>query len=114
MWDSEFTEMLPLDDAVEKDLSARGEALRDLHQCLLTYTAKTLQSSGTDDASQVNCAMIFDLLFQGKMYRVNSIVYVYGYKSTLNTVCFFFNGPVQFSLDISGVERGQEPYCTLF
>lgn len=54
MWDLEFTERKPLDDAIEEELAASGEkAFRTLYQCLLVHAADQQQSAGRDGASTV-------------------------------------------------------------
>lgn len=54
MWDLEFTERKPLDDAIEEELTASGEkAFRTLYQCLLVHAADQQQSAGRDGSSTV-------------------------------------------------------------
>ncbi|XP_040906250.1 condensin-2 complex subunit D3 isoform X2 [Toxotes jaculatrix] len=53
VWDLEFTERKPLDDTIEKDLTASGDkAFRNLHQCLLAHAAEQQQSAGSGGTSQ--------------------------------------------------------------
>ncbi|XP_029376498.1 condensin-2 complex subunit D3 isoform X2 [Echeneis naucrates] len=54
VWDLEFTERKPLDDAVEEELMARGDkAFRKLYHSLLTHAAEhQQQSAATGGASQ--------------------------------------------------------------
>ncbi|XP_030581686.1 condensin-2 complex subunit D3 isoform X2 [Archocentrus centrarchus] len=52
VWDLEFTERKPLDDAIEEELTASDEkSFRALYQCLLAH-ADDHQSVGSDGASQ--------------------------------------------------------------
>ncbi|KAM9364165.1 LOW QUALITY PROTEIN: condensin-2 complex subunit D3-L-like [Pholidichthys leucotaenia] len=53
VWDLEFTQRVPLDDAIEEQLAANGEkAFRLLHQYFLAQAAEQQPSDGSDGASQ--------------------------------------------------------------
>ncbi|KAM3865358.1 condensin-2 complex subunit D3 [Diretmus argenteus] len=53
LWDSEFTEVEPLDATIEEEFTANGDkALKQLYKCLLPYTADEQPSAGSDDVSQ--------------------------------------------------------------
>ncbi|XP_008288507.1 condensin-2 complex subunit D3 [Stegastes partitus] len=53
VWDLEFTEGKPLDNAIEEELAASGDkAFRSLYQCILAHAADQQQSTGSNGASQ--------------------------------------------------------------
>ncbi|XP_073337425.1 condensin-2 complex subunit D3 [Pagrus major] len=53
VWDLEFTERKPLDDATEEELAVSGDkAFRALYQCLLAHAADHQKSAGRDGATQ--------------------------------------------------------------
>ncbi|XP_028278465.1 condensin-2 complex subunit D3 [Parambassis ranga] len=54
VWDLEFIERKPLDDAIEEELTSRADrGLRTLYQCLLASAADQRQSDGGNGAPQI-------------------------------------------------------------
>ncbi|XP_057704666.1 condensin-2 complex subunit D3 isoform X2 [Corythoichthys intestinalis] len=52
VWNAEFTEMIPMEENLEEELSVCVEDFRSLYTCLLTFSREQQQSLSQDDNSQ--------------------------------------------------------------
>lgn len=116
VWDLEFTERKPLDDAIEEELTASGDkAFRNLYQCLLVHAADQQQSTNKDGASQVKliCLSVLRKMIQRLftvLYRQSSMVYSVKLKSCIFycSIANFLKHPVSFTLYLRCLDDGKK------